>query len=662
MGDDTGRNATIANEQRPAGNAALTGSARRINKLARGLDVTHYIEIGVNSGATFHAVEISQRTAVGPSFAFNPADFSSQKTIFAEVPSDKYFQLLASDITYDIYFIDGLHTFEQTLRDFNNSVVHSHLRTVWLIDDTHPVDVYSTLTDPKWTMLFRHETGNKGLAWHGDVFKLICYIHDFMPSLDYRTIVGSGNGQTLVWRSNANRRVPRFNNLEQISRLSYFDFRENRDLFFECGEEGAIRACLAAVRGSAVPAPARSIAPDHGADAGSDAAADSDKAASQASGVANRERIVALSDVCVEPYVFEPGEARKPNAFLGGIEAEKAPAFGRMAWRSGFRDRPQPRPRVTSPPVAGRSLFAGPVWNHFGHILTESIHRLWPLIGTRYDRIVFTGVIGLRGVLSAEDLLSAEVPAMATSVLKALELPDIEMFLVREPTVFEALDVPQQGSRYQNGVEQFYFEHLETYQQRITQRLPKYAGPKSIYYSRQHILVQGGIIGSSYFEEVMAKAGIVSIVPEEMTVDEQLNYLLNAERIVFDQGSAVHLTELLAHLPGTFYMLPRRPGDNIFCTAFRGRAPFFNLAEDDNIGLLVDKFGDIATPAALAFYKRPEEVFAALARHGLVNGGFDRTRYLECEAADLATVPFRDDTVNGARQTELAKYRDVVMA
>ena len=314
-----------------------------------------------------------------------------------------------------------------------------------------------------------------------------------------------------------------------------------------------------------------------------------------------------MSEVCVEPYVFEPGGGRRHNAFSGGIEAEKANAFGRMAWRSGFRDRPQPRKRVMGPPVPGRSLFAGPVWNYFGHILTESIHRLWPLIDMSYDRFVFTGVIGLRGVLSAEDLLSAEVPLLAKDVLKALEVPDIEIFLVREPTVFEILDVPEQGSRYQNGVEPFYLDYLETYQKRISQRLPKYTGPKSIYYSRRHILAQGGIVGSAYFEEVMAKAGIVGIIPEEKTIDEQLNYLLNAERIVFDQGSSVHLTELVAHLPGTFYMLPRRPGDNIFCTAFRGRAPFFNLAVDDNIGLLVDKYGDITTPAALAFYKRPEE-------------------------------------------------------
>ena len=653
MAHDTDTGISDTNEHPPASGAVLNWSARRINKLAAGLGATRYVEIGVNKGVTFHAVAIAQRTAVDPKFALNPIEFQDANTQFFEVTSDDYFQRLASDVAPDIYFLDGLHTFEQTLRDFNNCVVHSHSRTVWLIDDTHPVDVYSTLTNSKRTMLFRHETGNKGLAWHGDVFKLVCYIHDFIPTLSYRTLVGTGNGQTLVWRANTNRRIPRFNNLETISRLSYFDFRDNRDIFSECAEDEAVQTCISEVTGRTVFGPTLRGATAVGS-------APAKLQASRTTGYPSR--IVSRSDVYVEPYFFEPGKANKPNRFCGGIEAAKTNRFARMACPSGYRDRPPPRGPVAVQSVPGQSLFGGPVWGHFGHILTESIHRLWPLIGAHYDRAVFTGVIGLRGVLSAEDLWKAEVPSTVKAVMEAMGLPDIETFLVREPTVFEGLDIPQPGSRYQNGVEAFYFDYLRTYQDRIAKRLPGYTGPQSVYYSRRHILAQGGIVGSTYFEEVMARAGIVSVIPESLTLDEQLNHLLNARRIVFDQGSSVHLTELFAHLPGTFYMLARRPGDNIFCAAFRDRAQFFNLVNDDNVGLLANKYGAINTPAAVAFYKRPEDVFAALARHGLVEGRFDRARYMECEAADLARVPFQNEEINAARWAELGKYRNTVMA
>lgn len=641
-------------EQKQASHPGLHWSARRINKLAAALGAVRYVEIGVSKGITFHAIKIAQRTAVDPKFAFDTIDFQNADTQFFEVTSDQYFQHLASDVAPDIYYLDGLHTFEQTLRDFNNSVVHSHSRTVWLIDDTRPIDVFSTLTDPKQTLLFRHETGNNGLAWHGDVFKLVCYIHDFMPTLNYQTLVGSGNGQTLVWRSNRYRRIPRFNNLEAISRLTYFDFRENRNMFNECNEDEAIKTCISEVMGgfgSALP--------------GGEVV---DKSTMHVLGGpgddATPERITSLSDVYVEPYVFQPfdPDRRKPACFSGGIEAGKASRFARMAWSGGYRDQPQSRRELTGLPIPGRSLFAGPLWNHFGHILTESIHRLWPLIEDRYDRIVFTGVIGLRGVMSAEDLRSAEVPATAKAIFAAMELPDVELFLVREPVVFAALDVSEPGARYRDGVQPFYLKYLRKYQDRITGRMPEYSGPRNLYYSRRHILAQGGIIGSSYFEEAMAKSGIVSVIPENMTIDEQLNHLLNAERVVFDEGSSVHLVELLGHLPGSFYMLPRRPGDMVFRSAFRNRALFHNLATDDNVGVLPDKYGETATPAALAFYKRPAEVFDALSRNELVAGAFDYERYRECEAADLALCPFRNEQIRSARQAALAQFRHAMAA
>jgi hypothetical protein len=561
---------------------------------------------------------------------------------------------LTSDVAPDIYYLDGLHTFEQTLRDFNNCVVHSHSRTVWLIDDTRPVDVYSALADPKRTLRFRHETGNKGLAWHGDVYKLVYYIHDFMPTLNYRTLVGSGNGQTLVWRSNHRHHTPRFNNLESISRLTYFDFRDNRGMFNECNEDEAIETCINEVLG----APGRAL-PGGKVGGGS-----TTHALGGCGRDENPERITSLSDVYVEPYVFRPFDPRQrtPACFSGGIEAGKASRPARMAWSGGYRDQPPSRKQASGPPVPGRSLFAGPLWNHFGHILTESIHRLWPLVEERYDRIVFTGVIGLRGVMSAEDLRRAAVPAAGKAIFEAMELPDVELFLLREPTVFETLDVPEPGARYRDGVRPFYLKYLRKYQERITRRIPAYSGPRNLYYSRRHILAQGGIIGSSYFEEVMTNAGVVSLAPEKMTIDEQLNHLINAERVVFDEGSSVHLVELLAHLPGIFYMLPRRPRDMVFRSAFRDRASFHNLAADDNVGVLPDKNGETATPAALAFYKRPEEVFDVLARHELVAGAFDRERYRECEAADLALCPFRNEQTRSARAAELAKFRGTVAA
>lgn len=90
------------------------------------------------------------------------------------------------------------------------------------IDDTVPSDVYSSLPEQRQTVIFRLKAVGEGRAWHGDVFKLVVYIHDFFPTLSFCTFKSSGNQQTLVWREPRRNFTPVRGSLEKISRLDYF--------------------------------------------------------------------------------------------------------------------------------------------------------------------------------------------------------------------------------------------------------------------------------------------------------------------------------------------------------------------------------------------------------------------------------------------------------
>ena len=48
-----------------------THSSRRINALAAAMRARRYLEVGVNKGETFLAVEIAEKTAVDPEFRFD---------------------------------------------------------------------------------------------------------------------------------------------------------------------------------------------------------------------------------------------------------------------------------------------------------------------------------------------------------------------------------------------------------------------------------------------------------------------------------------------------------------------------------------------------------------------------------------------------------------
>jgi methyltransferase family protein len=222
-------------------------SPRRLNRLADELNSQSYLEIGVSKGATFLHVNVPERTGVDPLYQFDTSPFTDEHTHFFEGTSDEFFSQLPRGTKFDLIFIDGLHTFEQTYRDLCSALTLSHPATVILIDDTLPSDVFSAIPDPGRALSHRARTGSDNQAWHGDTYKVVYAIHDFHLGLDYRTIIESGNPQTLVWQSSNIRRPPAVPSMEALTRLSYFDLLESIDVLQCVSEAEAMEQCLRVV-------------------------------------------------------------------------------------------------------------------------------------------------------------------------------------------------------------------------------------------------------------------------------------------------------------------------------------------------------------------------------------------------------------------------------
>ncbi len=203
----------------------------RLAALARGNDAKSYLEIGVSKGHTFlNATFFELRHGVDPWFRLDAASLESESMRFFDVTSDEFFMHHADPKQkYDIVFLDGHHTFEQTFRDFCCSQAHAHNDTIWLIDDVYPNDVFAAHPDMHTAYRYREDHGLPGKSWMGDVFKVVFALHDFFPNLSYRTIVGAGNPQTVVIRRSRDTFAPAFNDLERISRMTYFEFLDNQE-------------------------------------------------------------------------------------------------------------------------------------------------------------------------------------------------------------------------------------------------------------------------------------------------------------------------------------------------------------------------------------------------------------------------------------------------
>lgn len=155
-----------------------------------------YVEIGVETG---RSLQFAQRPtkSVGVDPAVNIiVSLESWAKVF-KLPSDDFFaqhdlrQVLDAEFV-DMAFIDGLHTFDQALKDFINIERYSHPGTVVTFHDVFPVTAITAARDRETTF------------WLGDTWKVVLILKEMRPDLKIFTLPTFPSGLTLVTGLNGN--------------------------------------------------------------------------------------------------------------------------------------------------------------------------------------------------------------------------------------------------------------------------------------------------------------------------------------------------------------------------------------------------------------------------------------------------------------------------
>lgn len=180
----------------------------------------HYLEIGVFEGVTFHGVKAARKVAVDPAFQFDHVAAAARDNdcVYHQVPSDEYFGSLANGERFDVIYIDGLHTFEQTLRDLINALALIRTKGVIIIDDIFPTSLAAALPDFREFKVARKLTGTKAKHWMGDVYKLAFFIESFFQSWSFGCITDN-HGQLIMWQKP--RAAVKQRKVEQIGLAGY---------------------------------------------------------------------------------------------------------------------------------------------------------------------------------------------------------------------------------------------------------------------------------------------------------------------------------------------------------------------------------------------------------------------------------------------------------
>lgn len=215
----------------------------RINKIIEIVGAKTYLEIGLFKGNTFQRVKAEKKVGVDP----DPNTFKSESEDIQtyQMTSDEYFaRHITNPQTFDIIYLDGQHTFEQTLRDFNNSINFSHKSTVWIIDDTVPVNFASSLTTLEESSKIydglKHPTSPR--PWMGTVYRLVYYIHDFLPAFSYMTY--KGHGQTIIYKKPRINVKTVYNSMDKISSIDFNQFEYSKKTIMNFQDDRTIETSI----------------------------------------------------------------------------------------------------------------------------------------------------------------------------------------------------------------------------------------------------------------------------------------------------------------------------------------------------------------------------------------------------------------------------------
>ncbi|WP_227284069.1 glycosyltransferase 61 family protein [Boseongicola sp. H5] len=205
--------------------------------------------------------------------------------------------------------------------------------------------------------------------------------------------------------------------------------------------------------------------------------------------------------------------------------------------------------------LAGRWLFGGVFYPHFGHFLAETTSRLWAIdrIGA-IDGIVF---YPKKRLTHEFRLMRQHVPFFAR-----LGLGDLALRAVQVPVQIDEIAFPEPAF----GIGEMSAGRPE-YRRFMRDRLGQDIAPdgaEDIYISRSGLSSRRGrVVMETRIEDLMAAAGYRVYHPQDHGIDAQIAQYKAARRIVALDGSALHLAAMVVDPVTRVAIINRGPSMNI---------------------------------------------------------------------------------------------------
>lgn len=185
---------------------------------------SRYLEIGIFDGLVFTRVSASTKVAVDPDIGISKLRRGllgmRRGVTLHEIPSDEYFEALPPETKFDVIFVDGLHLYEQALRDTENSLAHLADGGVVLMHDCNPTAAAVADREPCTAIKAGHR------AWCGDVWKAVVHLRATRQDLSVR-VIDTDFGIGVVRRGERGTAVDL--SPAEVAQLTYADLAADRE-------------------------------------------------------------------------------------------------------------------------------------------------------------------------------------------------------------------------------------------------------------------------------------------------------------------------------------------------------------------------------------------------------------------------------------------------
>lgn len=184
-----------------------------------------YLEIGVERGVNFFQINAELKIGVDPAFIIPGGFKNTDKERFYAMTSDEFFANPPREVLekgLDIVFIDGLHTYEQSLRDVENSLKYLNPNGIIVMHDCLPD---SPATAMPTLELARSHPDFKG-NWTGEVYKTIIHLRATRPDL-FVAVVDTDWGVGLIKKGEPENMLSM--SIEDIKSMTFEEFDKDKE-------------------------------------------------------------------------------------------------------------------------------------------------------------------------------------------------------------------------------------------------------------------------------------------------------------------------------------------------------------------------------------------------------------------------------------------------